>query len=199
MANHDIKQFDIFKVRISPYVDESKKERLGSIPSSQDRIIKFHKDKYGSIYRNYNDRKRENELIKVAEACRKNKYKLFISNDIKLVYKYKADGIYIPSFNKTKKFNNCEKKNILIIGSAHNQKEITTKIEQRCKIIFLSPVFFVKKRSDFLGLHRFNNLSYRNKVNIFALGGINHNNIRKLRIFYVKGFGGIKIFKKKPA
>ena len=55
MANHSIKQFDIFKVRMSPYADESKKERPGSIPSSQDRIIKFRKDKYGSFYINYND------------------------------------------------------------------------------------------------------------------------------------------------
>jgi thiamine-phosphate pyrophosphorylase len=157
------------------------------------------KKNIGIVYRNYNDRRRENQLIKVAEACKKNKYKLFISNDLKLVYKYKADGIYIPSFNKTKKFNNCERKNIIIIGSAHNQKEIITKIEQKCEIIFLSPVFFVKKRNNFLGLHRFNSLSYRNKVDIFALGGINHNNIRKLQILYTKGFGGIQIFKKKPA
>lgn len=55
MANRDIKQFDIFRVRMSPYADESKKERPGSIPSSQDRIIKFRKDKYGSFYINYND------------------------------------------------------------------------------------------------------------------------------------------------
>ncbi len=162
-------------------------------------IFKERKKDIGIVYRNYNDRKRENQLIKVVEACKKNKYKLFISNDIKLVYKYKADGMYIPSFNRAKKFNNLERKNIIIIGSAHNQKEITNKIEQKCKIIFLSPVFFVKKRNNFLGLHRFNSLSYRNKVDIFALGGINHNNIRKLRVLYTKGFGGIGIFKKKPA
>tara|TARA_B100001996_G_C18443594_1_gene509369 strand:- start:33 stop:602 length:570 start_codon:yes stop_codon:yes gene_type:complete len=163
------------------------------------KIFKIKHKNIGIIYRNYNDRKRESQLIKIAEACKKNKYRLFISNDIKLVYKYKADGLYIPSFNRTKKYNNCERKNIAIIGSAHNQKEINRKIQQKCQIIFLSPAFFVKKRNSFLGLHRFNSLSYRNKVNIFALGGIHQNNIRKLRLFYAKGFGGIKIFKKKPA
>ena len=39
-----------------------------------------------------------------------------------------------------------------------------------------------------------------NKVNFFALGGINEKNINKLKLFNrIKGFGGIAIFKKKPA
>ena len=38
-----------------------------------------------------------------------------------------------------------------------------------------------------------------NKINTLALGGISENNIRKLKLLYIKGFGGISIFKKKPA
>ena len=113
------------------------------------------------------------------------------------MHKFKADGIYIPSFNRTKKFSNLEKKNIKILGSAHNQREIHEKISQNCKAIFLSPLFFVKKLRTFLGLHKFNYLSYMNKINIYALGGISENNIRKLKLIYSKGFGGIRLFKKK--
>ena len=104
----------------------------------------------GIIYRNYNDRNRENQLIKIAKACKKSRYQLFVSNDLKLAYKFKADGIYIPSFNKTKRFSNLEKKNIKIIGSAHTQKEIHKKITQNCKAIFLSPLFYVKKTKRFI-------------------------------------------------
>ena len=57
----------------------------------------------GVIYRNYNDPKRETELIKIAKACKKKRYQLFVSNDIKLALKVRADGIYIPSFNKIPK------------------------------------------------------------------------------------------------
>ena len=153
----------------------------------------------GIIYRNYNAEKRENELVKIAKACKKNRNQLFVSNDIKLAIKVKAEGIYIPSFNKTKGFANLEKKNIKILGSAHNQKEIHRKIVQNCSAVFLSPIFYVKKSKDFLGLHQFNYLSYKNKINILALGGISENNIRKLKLLYTKGFGGISIFKKKPA
>ena len=153
----------------------------------------------GIIYRNYNDKNRENQLIKIAKACKQNRYQLYVSNDIKLAYKYKANGIYIPSFNKTKKFLNLEKKNIKIIGSAHTQKEIHKKIAQSCKAIFLSPLFYVKKSKKFLGLHKFNYLSHMNKINILALGGISESNTRKLKLLYTRGFGGIRIFKKKPA
>jgi len=70
--------------------------------------------------------------MRIAKACKKSRYQLFVSNDLKLALKVKANGIYIPSFNKTKTFSNLEKKNIAIIGSAHNQKEIHRKISQNC-------------------------------------------------------------------
>ena len=162
-------------------------------------IFKNKNINVGIIYRNYKDRKRENQLIKIARACKKSRYQLFISNDVKLVYKVKADGVYIPSFNKTKNFSNLEKKNIIILGSAHSQKEIHKKILQKCRAIFLSPLFYVEKSKTFLGLHKFNYLSNMNNADILALGGISENNIRKLKLLYVKGFGGIRIFKKKPA
>ena len=165
------------------------------------RIFKKKNLNIGIIYRNYSEREREreSELIKISKACKKYRYLLFVSNDVKLALKVKADGIYIPSFNKTKKFLNLEKKNIIILGSAHNQKEIHKKISQNCTAVFLSPLFYVKKSKKFLGLHKFNYLSYMNKINIFALGGIAENNIQKLKLLHAKGFGGIGIFKKKPA
>ncbi len=132
-------------------------------------IFENNNTNIGVIYRNYNDPKREIELVKIAKACKKKRYKLFVSNDIKLALKVRADGIYIPAFNKTKMFLNLEKKNLIVLGSAHNQKEIQEKILQKCKAIFLSPVFYVKKTKSFLDIHKFNSLSYLNKINMLAL------------------------------
>ena len=84
-----------------------------------------------------------------------------------------------------------------IIGSAHNHKEIQEKIEQKCRAIFLSPAFFVKKSKKYLGSYKFNLLSNYSKVNVLALGGINNNNFSKLKLLNIKGFGGIGMFKKK--
>ena len=162
-------------------------------------IFKNKNINIGIIYRNYKAKKREKELVKISKACKKNRYFLFVSNDIKLALKVKADGIYVPSFNKTGSFSNIEKKNIIVLGSAHNQKEIKKKISQRCSAIFLSPIFHVNKRKKFLGLHKFNNLCFANKIDIFALGGISPKNIKALNLLFIKGFGGISLFKKKPA
>ena len=159
-------------------------------------IFENNNTNIGVVYRNYYDAKRETELIKIAKACKKKRYQLFVSNDIKLALKVRADGIYIPSFNKTKKFLNLEKKNITILGSAHNQKEIWEKISQKCRAIFLSPIFYIDKSLNFLNVYKFNYLSRSNKVNILALGGITEHNVRKLRMLHIKGFGGISIFKK---
>ena len=48
-------------------------------------------------------------------------------------------------------------------------------------------------------MHKFNYLAYSNNTNIFALGGISKSNIHKLKLLNIKGFGGIRMFKKKPA
>ncbi len=162
-------------------------------------IFENNNTNIGVVYRNYNDPKRETELIKIAKACKKKRYQLFVSNDIKLALKVRADGIYIPSFNKTKKFLNLENKNLTILGSAHSQKEIREKISQQCRAIFLSPIFYVEKSLNFLNVYKFNYLSRSSKANILALGGITEHNVRKLRLLHIKGFGGISIFKKKPA
>ena len=64
------------------------------------------------------------------------------------------------TFSKLKNYSNSQK-NLIILGSAHNQKEIQKKISQKCEAIFLSPVFNVKKSKKNLGLHKFNFLSYK--------------------------------------
>jgi len=107
---------------------------------------------FGIIYRNYHSKNREIELDKIAKSCKKNRIKLYVSNDIGLALRSKADGIYIPSFNKTRGFSNLGKTNLMILGSAHNQKEIKEKISQNCSIIFLAPIFFVKKKINSLVL-----------------------------------------------
>ena len=160
-------------------------------------IFKNNIKNIGIIYRNYSNSKNVTELIKITNECKRKRFPIFISNDTKLAIKVKADGIYIPAFNKTKQFKNLEYKNFSLLGSAHNQKEINEKILQKCKGIFLSPLFYVKKRKSFLNIHKFNLLVNSNNAKFFALGGINEKNITKLNLLNIKGFAGKRIFKKK--
>ena len=126
--------------------------------------------------------------------------KFFISNDIKLAIKYKLDGVYIPAFNKQINFiKYILPKNFKILGSAHNNIEISIKQKQGCNIIFVSPIFKVRKKNYFLNIVKFNLLTLNKKIKFVALGGIRKKNKNKLNLLNIYGFAGISYFQKKTA
>ena len=94
------------------------------------------------IYRNYNSLVNKNLIIKIKNFCKTNGRKFYLANNVKLALKFNLDGAYLPSFNKSFKHLSYDlKKNFLIIGSAHNLKEIRIKEKQKVKEIFISPLF----------------------------------------------------------
>ena len=153
------------------------------------------------IYRNYKKNIDISTLISIRTYCKKNKIKFYISNNIKLAIKYGLDGIYIPAFNKQVNFINkyLLPKNFKIIGSAHNNIEILIKQKHGCNIIFVSPIFKVKKKKHFLDVIRFNLLTLNKKINFVALGGISEKNKKRLNLLTIYGFAGISYFQKKTA
>ena len=119
-----------------------------------------------------------------------------LSNNIKLALQLDLDGVYLPSFNKSNKINIYSKKNkFLVLGSAHNLKEIIIKENQNVDVLFLASLF--NKKKTFLGLQRFKILKSNTKLRIIALGGINKNNLSKLKLLNVYGFAAISFFNKK--
>ena len=154
-------------------------------------------DKYtGIIFRNYNSENDLKSIINLKNFCKENGYKFFLSNNIKLALKLKLDGAYIPSFNKdTKHLSFSFAKNFIILGSAHNNKEIKIKEKQSVKIIFLSSIF--KKNKNYLGINKFKLLAKLTKIKIVALGGISVENLKKLKLISCFGFAGISFFEQK--
>jgi len=151
-------------------------------------------DKYtGIIFRNYNSKNDLKSIISIKNFCKENGYKFFLSNNVKLALKLKLDGAYIPSFNKDiKHLSYSFPKNFIILGSAHNNKEIKIKQNQSVKIIFLSSLF--KKNKNYLGINRFKLLSKLSKCKVIALGGISNQNLKKLKLLKCFGFAGISFF-----
>ena len=144
------------------------------------------------IFRNYHNKNNEDILIKIRDYCRKNGRKFYLSNDLKIALKLNLDGIYIPSFNQKINFVKYSiKKNFKIIGSAHNVKEIKNKINQKCSLIFLSPIFKSDKNKKYLDIIKFNLLTLNYNSNFVALGGINQNNLKKINLTKSVGFAGI--------
>ena len=146
------------------------------------------------IYRNYSSKsKSEKPILKIKEYCRKKGIKFYLSNDIKLAIKLDLDGAYIPSFNKkTNHLSYSYKKKFVLIGSAHNLREIRIKERQKVKKIFISSLF--KKNKNFLGVNKFKLLSKLTLKEIVALGGISKNNKKKLSLLNNPNFAGISYF-----
>ena len=162
---------------------------------NRDEIYKLNKS-INIIYRNYSTKFNTIEILEMVNFCKKQKRKVYISNNLKLALKFNFDGVYIPSFNKILKYKNIKKKDFEIIGSAHNVREVINKELQGCTKIFLSPIFKNKKNRNHLGIMKFNIIKLCTKKDVIALGGISEENIKCLKMCNIKGFAGISWIKK---
>ena len=157
--------------------------------------------KFNIIYRNNKKLEDLHRLRIFRKECKSKDIKFFVANDYNLSSKLKADGIYLSAYNKDLKYLNYMKSNFIIIGAAHNIKEINLKIKQGCKYILLSRLFKVsyKPEMNYLGINRFNFYASNIFKKIVALGGINTSNINKMKIVNCDSFALMTEIKKKPA
>ena len=146
------------------------------------------------IYRDYKTSKFDTKkILKLKNFLKRRGNKFLLANNFKMALKLKLDGVYLPSFNnKFDHLNYSTYSNFIILGSAHNLKEIKIKETQRAQSIFISSLF--KKNNNFLGINKFKLLSSYSKKNIVALGGISKKNIQMLRLLNISGFAGISFF-----
>ena len=137
-------------------------------------------------------------LTGLKKFCKIKKRKFFLSNNIKLALKLDLDGAYIPSFNNDLKHINYKKKrNFMLLGSAHNLKQIREKESQSVDVIFLASLF--NKKKTYLGFNKFNNLSKFTNIKIIALGGVNKNNLKRINLLKIYGYAGISFFDQKKS
>ena len=168
---------------------------------SQDNLLRY-KDKSIIVYNeNYDEKNILNRksLINLRKFCKNKNIKFYIVNDLRLAFRYMADGIIITSNNKRPIYNFNKK--IMKIGIVHTQREYYEKKQQKCDYIFLSPIFLNKKYSinKILGTIKFNLISLNWKIKVLALGGINEKNLKKIQLTRSYGIGAINFFlKKKP-
>ena len=152
----------------------------------------------GVIYRNYSKKLSICEIITIRNYCRKKNLKFFLSNNYKLALKLDLDGAYLPSFNKDLRHLNFKtKSSFILMGSAHNIKEIRLKEIQKVDLIFISSIF--KKNKNYLGIYKFKLLNNLTKKKVIVLGGISSGNKKKIKMLGCYGFSGISYFEKKKA
>jgi len=178
----------IIKSNYYLYIENTKNIDLNSIKKS---------NKISIIYRNNGTQESTERLYAFRKRCNTKGFKLYISNNIKLLRNCKADGLYLSSFNKKIYLD----KNINLIGSAHSFKEINEKIKQGCNTIFLSRLFETSYKDGkiHLGLVRFNLITSKYRIAIVPLGGIRNSNLNKLNLINSNGLALLSEIKKKPA
>ena len=155
-------------------------------------IIKFKN--LSIIYANNEFTKNYKEFIDILKFCKNKKIKIYYKDDIKKARKYNLNGVYLSGSNKKFLFliNNLNKKlNFKIIGGAHNQNEYFFKKKQMCEDVFFSPLFKNEKynQSQILNICKFNLMSKEWRCNLFALGGVNSFNLKKVSMTKSQGAG----------
>ena len=149
------------------------------------------------IYRNYSSPNINiSKLINLKNFLKKKGNKFFLANNFRLALRLGLDGVYIPSFNKD--FNHLAYftfLNFVVVGSAHNIKEIRIKELQQMQNIFISSVF--KKNQNYLGLNKFKILSKYTEKKVVALGGISKKNIKQIKLTNTSSIAGISYFEQK--
>ena len=163
-------------------------------------IKKFQKINlvYNSI--NYNDKKFQ--LIR--EFCAKKNINLFTINEYKVAIRFKLAGMIITHDKRGLIYHGnplSKKINFIILGKVHNQNDFFIKKKQGCDGVFLSPIFFTKKYSVnyILGIIKFSLISNNWNTKIYALGGIDCFNFKKLKNLKINGLGFQSFENKKKA
>ena len=176
-----------------------KKKYFFIIESIKDIKLKNIKN-FGKFYIIYRNKIPENinKLEKFRLECKSKRIPLLVANNINLMRKIKADGLYISAHNKKLNLRNF-KKEYEIIGGAHNIKEINLKKLQGCSEILLSRLFKTtyKNKNDFLGVIKFNLLSKISNISLTPLGGINLKNLNDLKNVNCKSVALASLIKNK--
>ena len=152
------------------------------------KIIKKLPKNSGVIIRNYSNKKINTKEI--------NKWKsrrfltiLKAGNCSRTLY---TDGIHYPQWIQSSLIKRNDLKSI----SVHSGKDIRKSINLKANLVFISPVFETTSHSNqhCLGIIKLGLLTKLFKIPVIALGGINKNNVTRLKNLPISGCAAIDAF-----
>lgn len=172
-----------------------------------EKVIKTLPKNSTIIIREYDldEKSREEFARKIIALARPRKLKILVGKNFALARKIKADGVHFSDFGKLP-INFLKKKSFpqkfIFSLACHNEKSVLQTVKSRPSMIFLTPIFPTTSHADTktLGLRNLAKISFKTKnpdyflPPIFALGGINLENIKSVRKLGISGFGAIDLF-----
>lgn len=150
------------------------------------------------IIRDYNHPEREIYAEKIAAICKKRRLKFLVAGDLKLAKKLKANGVHLrEDMAKDIRIWRLKNSKQIITISAHSASAIQKIQNYNVDAILLSPVFPTSTHpcALSLGIKNFKNLSKQSKIPVYALGGVDKENVEKLEQCNIAGIAGIDMFR----
>jgi len=142
------------------------------------------------------------EIFKSAK--KRSDLKILIGKDLQLALALKADGVHFSNHDKLPIQINKKNfpKNFIFSFACHDVLALKIAKKIKADFAFLSPIFPTTSHDDAKIFNRFNfvKIAVENKKQsyfnppLFALGGVNKQNLKTLQKLGIKGFGAIDYF-----
>jgi thiamine monophosphate synthase len=141
---------------------------------------------------------------KIVRICRQNNHKILIGKSFTIARELRADGVHFSDFDKLPiqffKKNSFPKKFIFSFA-CHDYKSVLASRKFMTDVVFVSPIFTSTSHLNqaTLGIRtlvKINSTAKKNNLaaKIYALGGVNSDNLHRLRKRGIEGFGAIDMF-----
>jgi thiamine-phosphate pyrophosphorylase len=172
-----------------------------------EKVIKNLPKKSVIIIREYDLDQKSREVFaeKIVTLARARDLKILVGKDFALAKKIKADGIHFSDFDKLpiqffKKSSFA--KNFIFSFSCHSFKSVLRMPKLEADMIFIAPIFATTSHPNAktIGLRNLAKITVKTKSSnyflskIYALGGIDTQNIKSLQKLKISGFGAIDFF-----
>lgn len=153
------------------------------------------------VFRHYHDPDRENHALVLRRLCYKLGHRFFVAADMTLALRLSADGLHMPGYSqKTGKIllDRAQKRGLLVSAAIHNMAQLRHMIalQNRIDAVVISPVFATQSHpgAPHLSVKDFGRMAHlaaRNKIGVYAMGGIDFRHLQRLDQNPICGIAGI--------
>ena len=151
------------------------------------------------IFRHYGAPDREKLAIRLTAAARKHGVKILIAADARLALKVGADGLHLPEALAAQGpgvWRLWRRPDWLVTAAAHSPGALFRAERAGADAVLLAPVFATASHPHTrpLGTLRFSAWCRQSPIPVYALGGVNPINRRRLKDSGTRGIAGISGF-----
>ncbi len=148
------------------------------------------------IVRHYEDRDRAGLTRALMTICRKKRNLVLLAGDVRLAQVLGVDGLHLPEqmlAGNANKWRLWRRPATLLSVSAHSPKALSNAARVKADFALLSPVFPTKSHPESagIGVLRFTSWTVMAQLPVFALGGANAGNSKRLLACGAAGWAGI--------